>query len=545
LIPSQADVVIKVENPRQLAEAVINLDALKELQKFDVVKEYYNSTSVKRFYQLVAYFEKQLGAKQYDLVDKLAGGGLALGGKIDAKPKAVLVIQGRDEQAVQLFVEAGLKLVQEELARQGKKEKIDKGMYQNIETFSVGPEFRLARVGATLVIANHPDALQTSLDLHLNKGGQSVLDNKGVVKARKMLPPKMLAWAWLNLESVRKIPDTKEFFASPEKVSQLNVTAFGGFINVAKRSAFVCAGLYQKDNRFTFTVQFPEGTKGMPDLVGGWFPQGKGTSLPLLEPPNVLSSTSYYLDLAEFWKNRAKVLMPNELKGLEDVDKQAGPFLAGVKIGDLLQMSGSHQRIVVTQPTTSLYQRKSKVTVQSFALVHEMRDQEFAKKVDRVVRIGAVILTAQFNLELVEEDYKGVPIVTYKFPENKELKDDTLDIRFAFSPSYAWVGNQFIASSTRELCKDLIDVLQKEKNPKTSPVMLQSKFYSTGISAGLKGAEQEVLAQFVLSQGISLDKAKQELGKLTGMLDRLGTAQIETLYAPNSLKINFNLNLGK
>jgi hypothetical protein len=75
--------------------------------------------------------------------------------------------------------------------------------------------------------------------------------------------------------------------------------------------------------------------------------------------------------------------------------------------------------------------------------------------------------------------------------------------------------------------------------------MLQTKVYSAGVSAGLKSAEAEVLAQFVLSQGISLDKAKQELATLTKMLDTLGTARLDTLYGPNSLKINFQLNLGK
>src|SRR5436305_708637 len=127
LIPAKADAVIKIENARQLAESVYKLDALQELQKFDVVKEYYNSTNVKRFNQLVGYFEKQLGAKKYDLLDKLAGGGIALGLKIEPKPKAVLVIQGKDEQATQVFVDEAVKLVQKELERQGKKEKIVKG----------------------------------------------------------------------------------------------------------------------------------------------------------------------------------------------------------------------------------------------------------------------------------------------------------------------------------------------------------------------------------------------------------------------------------
>jgi hypothetical protein len=545
LIPAEADALVKIENARQLVEAVYNLEALKELQKFDVVKEYYNSTNVKRFNQLVEYFEKKIGAKKYELLDQLAGGGVAFGLKIEPKPKAVLVVQGKDEQATEVFFKAALQVLQQELERQGKKEKIAKGTYEKIETYNVGPEFHLARVGAAIIMANHADFLKASLNLHLGKGGQSLLASDSVQKARKLLPKEVHAWGWLNLNSVRKIPETKDFFESPEKVSQINVTFLGGFIDVAKRSEFACFGLYRKDNEFTLTVQFPEGTKGMSPMVAGWFPPEQGSSLPLLEPPNLLSSTSYYLDLAEFWKNRKKVLLPKELENLEKVDKDSANFLDGIKMSELLLASGAHQRIVVTQPTSSIYKRKPKVPVQSFAVVHEMRQPELGKKLDRVIRIGAVLVTLQVNVKLVEEDYKDVHIVTYRFSEEKDLPGDNQDIRFGFSPSYAWTKDQFIASSTLELCKNLIDELQKENKAKNSPTTFQTKVYSAGAAAGLKAAEEQVLTQFVLAQGISLDKAKQEFNTLVQMLQTLGTAQLETVYTPSNLKINFTLNLGK
>lgn len=451
LVPVQADVVVKIENPRQLAEAVYELDALKELQKFDAVKEFYNSTNVKRFNQLVDFYEKKLGAKKYDLLEKLAGGGMAAGLKIEQKPGAVLVIQGKDEKTVQEFFKTSIELVQQELARQEKKEKIVKKDYQGIETVGIGPEFCAAAFGSTMILASKPDALKASLDLHLNKGGQSVLTNKSLTKARKMLQEKMLAWAWLNLQSVRKIPDTKEFFETSEKVSQLNFTFFGAFVDVAKRSDFVCAGLYQKDKQFTLTVQFPAGLKGMSDKVAGLFPEKTGSTLPLLEPKNVLSSTSYNLDLALAWKNRAKVLLPQELKNTEDLDVQSGKFLAGVKMSELLLMSGAHQRVVVTLPTTSVYKKKPKLPIQSFAVVHEMGDPQLANKLDRIIRIGALALTTQFNLDLHEEKYKGVNIVSYRFVEDKPFKGDDQDIRFNFSPSYAWVGALMPVSNTSVL----------------------------------------------------------------------------------------------
>ena len=44
-------------------------------------------------------------------------------------------------------------------------------------------------------------------------------------QARKLLAPKLLAWGWLNLESVRKIPQSKEFFETPPARTTIETSA--------------------------------------------------------------------------------------------------------------------------------------------------------------------------------------------------------------------------------------------------------------------------------------------------------------------------------
>ena len=43
------------------------------------------------------------------------------------------------------------------------------------------------------------------------------------------------------------------------------------------------------------------------------------------------------------------------------------------------------------------------------------------------------------------------------------MKDDVNDLRFNFSPCFCRVGNQYVVSSTLELCRELIDMLVKEQ----------------------------------------------------------------------------------
>src|SRR3712207_6959561 len=59
--------------------------------------------------------------------------------------------------------------------------------------------------------------------------------------------------------------------------------------------------------------------------------------------------TTLFRSPGELWKNRTRVLKDKELQELEKFEKNSGRFLGGVKLGDLLSKTGSHQRFVITQ----------------------------------------------------------------------------------------------------------------------------------------------------------------------------------------------------
>src|SRR5579859_3047325 len=61
LVPDQADLFFQVDRPRRLIETVLRLDQVRQIQKLEAVREVYDSTNFRLFYQLIAYFEKQLG----------------------------------------------------------------------------------------------------------------------------------------------------------------------------------------------------------------------------------------------------------------------------------------------------------------------------------------------------------------------------------------------------------------------------------------------------------------------------------------------------
>ena len=91
-IPPAAQVVVVSDSPRKLAEAVTGLDAFQKAQKLPQYRAIYDSATAKRGFQLLALFEKELGAKWPDLLDQLAGNGVAFGLQFGDDPQPVIFV---------------------------------------------------------------------------------------------------------------------------------------------------------------------------------------------------------------------------------------------------------------------------------------------------------------------------------------------------------------------------------------------------------------------------------------------------------------------
>src|SRR5207244_12857336 len=75
-VPNQAEVVVQVDRPRHLIEAVEKNEQFQEAQKLAGIREYYDTTNFQMLYQLIGYFEKQLGKSRDEIIDDISAGGV-------------------------------------------------------------------------------------------------------------------------------------------------------------------------------------------------------------------------------------------------------------------------------------------------------------------------------------------------------------------------------------------------------------------------------------------------------------------------------------
>jgi hypothetical protein len=551
LIPAQADLLAEVKQPRRLVETLLNLDLVRQLKDFAPVQEQLQSTRARRFYQLLAYFEKELGRPWPELLDGVAGGGVALGVKFGPNPApTLLVIRGKDEELVRKFVRLGLKVIEQELARQDLlKEKPVKGSYHGVETIRLGNGLHLAVAGSALLVSNVEKGLQLGLDLHLGREKKSLADVPTLGEAARLLPPDCLASVWVNMETVRVATGVKDLYKKRPRANGGLTVLVGGLLDLLGRAPYVCAGLHRDGDGFLATIRLPRGREGMapPETALHLPPPGQPGSRPLLAPKGTLFADSFYLDVSRVWQDRAELFQAQQVTDFEAFDKKSAVFLAGNRVSKLLSQAGPYHRIVVVNQPKAGYKTQPKQHVPAFAFVLELRDPEaFGRSMEAVLRGAALLLTFQVKLQLVEETHKGCKIVGYRFPEDAPLKDDLNDVRFNFSPCFVRVGNQFVWCSTLELCRELVNLLQKEDgSPRGGPATAHVRLPSAGLADVLQSLQDQLVTQAILDQAVSPKEAREQVEKFITLLRRLGSLDLAARYADNEFRYDVRFKAGR
>lgn len=550
LLPAESDLLVQAPEPRRLVETLLANDTLKQLRQLAPIGELLDSTTARRFLQLTGYFEKELGAPWPKLLERLAGRGAAVGVQFGPNPAPVLaVIEGDDDQLTAQFFQLALRIAEQELARQEAKEMPIKGSYKGDTTARIGTAFYAAVAGAVLLLSNSETALHAGLDRYHDGGKKSMANAAGLEEAAKLLPPHPLLTLWLNMEKLRQSPAAKVAYQAPPRDDPFQTVVLGRYLDLLGRSPFVCAALAHDDRGLLATVRLPRGRDGADaDKLLHLPPAGAPGSRPLLEPQNVIYSGSDYFNIANIWKERKALFNDKQVKQFEKFDKQSSPFLLGNKIGKLLTQAGPYYRVVIAHQSSFGYKTTPKINIPAFALVWELTEPEaFAKSMEGILRAAALLLGGQVNLQLVEEKYRDCRLIGYRFPEKEPLKGDINDLRFNFAPCFARVGDQFVAASTLDLCRELVDLLRKEG---TSPARGHAsagrdRFYAAGAAAYLHSIEDFLVTQTALDRALTPAEARRQVQAFLEVIHGLGALTFEPRYHAKTFQYDIRLGAEK
>lgn len=550
--PESTDVVVKVEKPRALVEAILKHDLARQAQELQLVREFLDNATYRRFFQLVAHFEKELGAPWPELIDKLAGGGMALGFKYGAggNNPTLIAIQGTDEKTVGRFFDLGVSLLEEELTRQGAKEMPKRKTYQGVECVQLDKDAVIARAGDVLLFANKGDALKAGLDQHaaLKKDPKAPsVAGRATQQATSLLPPNPAVWLWVNLKPVKQLPEAKDVFTTPRN-DVVQTVLFAGILDVARRSDYVAAGLYADKGDFRLTIRMPAGRDGMAPDVELHLPKDPkvGGTLPLLEPKGVLFSYSFYFDFDALYQKREQILPPQVAKDFENGEKEISRFLIGSNLPKFLSQLGTHYRVVATRPEgVHGYKTQPDQKLPAFAVVVSMRDPAVAKTIKALVKGAALAAGQAASLEPWDEEIAGVSAYGYSFPEKGKFPDDPQNVRFNFQPTMGPYKDQYIFASNKGLFKELVGILDKEDRSRRSNANAQARVYAAGVGQYANIVPEQTLAATILGQAVKVGEARQQADALFKLLEKLGTGGFEMDITANQFRADLYLKTSK
>lgn len=553
LVPPHADFFIHAPKPWALVDEYAAVDAVRQFKSFHKVQDLLDSTGSRRFGQLVGYVEKRLGLPWPELLNRLTGGGAVLSARFGENAPALLVIQGTDEAVLKQFVAVAGELIEQEFLRQDGTARLTRARHRETDVLQAGKDFRAAVVGTTLLISNREEVLRQAIDRRLDGGpslgGQDGPDSPRA--ARAGLPGEPLVWSWISLRAAHASKEAKDTFATPRN-NFLATFFIGGWLDVAGRAPYLTVSLHRDGSGFRTLVRMPRGRADMaPGLTLHVPPEGKTGTLPLLEPEGVLYSKSYHFDLAELWARRANLFPAKQVQEFEAFDKRVAPFLFGTAPSKIYGYAGPHQRFVVAVQKTPGYRTTPAQRYPAAALVVSLRDPErFSATMEPLLRTAALlpVLGDQIKLHLVEEEYHGVTLIGYRFDEDAPLPADPQNTRLNASPCFVTVGDQFIASSTIELARSLVDeVLAQQKSPGvgTSSSAERSRLYGSGAAAALEQIRDRLLAETFLDQALSPAETRGEVGRFLDWVRSLGAVETDSGYGSRDFWYSVRLTLAK
>ncbi len=458
----------------------------------------------------------------------------------------VVILQGTDPKLTDKFFRNLREVVADEQARQGVIDEYKSESYRGIETFHIGENLYAAALDAALVYSNLPAALHAAIDQHLDPAKPSLLHDKSLTEARRLVPADSLAWAWISLSYTHSTKDFKNFAELPTNFFPPFGTA-GGLIDVLRRSPWAIAAIHSDGLGLALSVRMPRGTNGMHDIVKAHVPPpGQPGALPLLTPEGTLFTTSFYLDLAEFWKQRAVLLPADQLKQFEAGDKRSESILQGTRFSQFLEYAGARHRVVVARQENTGYSYQGDSHYPAFGWVFERRAPEsFEKAIDKPLNGAAFLLGLQYSILPIDETYKSVKIYGYRFVENDANKYRNEGALFNFSPCRARVGNQYIVGSTLDLTHRLIDALQKESaaapSVSSGVTTLQSRVAWSGVSNYLGGIKKQLVTQNVLQQGNTPEAATKEISLFLSLIDQLGKVESSIRMEPEQYQFDLRI----
>lgn len=399
-----------------------------------------------------------------------------------------------------------------------------------------------AGVGDTwLVAASTRDLLMKVLTLQSGNGKGALTEDEPFQAMTAHMGGEHLVRAYVNTDLVAKVKGSR---LVPEKLDNpLASILLGGLAELGGTSPFAGVTLDVQEDRFVLASGVAGDSRKLDEAHRVFFsdPSNPGTpAVPQL--PGLIGGFTFYLDLANWYKQREKLLDAAVLPGFDKFETGIANLLPGKDVGqDVVPLLGKNLLLVAAPQDYMHLEGRPGVKLPGFALVLELAKpdegadilQLFFQTISSILNIQA----GQQNRQpwvMSSETFKDVQISYGRYL--KKPTGDQLPLVFNFMPAAARVGDKFIISSSLGLCRQLIEDLQKPSDKQRPNRNLNLELYPQALSEILQ-ANQGLFEAQAIQKGKDAKQAVAEFSTILQLLRSFQAFRLSTTVKPESFQV--------
>ena len=266
-----------------------------------------------------------------------------------------------------------------------------------------------------------------------------------------------------------------------------------------------------------------------------------------------LFSLSTYRDIGEMWLRAGDLFDENTNDEMAKAESNLSTLFSGKDFAEeVLGAFKPEIQFIATRQDFSNAKAQPAIKLPAFAAVFALKDPEtmrpdfqrtFKSLIGFLNVIGAQ--NGHPQLDWDSKDNNGIEMISaYYSPDRDEPDLKRARIHFNFSPSVAFVGDQMVVSSSRELSGQLAEALQKASAAVSSATTNTAAILNVPtLRDVLQDNYSQLVAQNMLKEGRSRAEAEKQIGILMTVLSLFKDASIKLQVADNELSLNLAVQM--
>lgn len=541
-LPAGGIATVEISGLGPLMDRVQSSDVYREFLKSPAYQTWSDSDPGKKFRGGQAIVEAQLGLDAWTIAKNYLGRRMAFAVYPPAnrpQPDGVLLIETKDAAAVAYLKEKLKPLISLAGDKVTPSDRADGGWQLNL------PDSNTAvLIDQWILTANNPSLLEMTIKHLREPANDSLANDEQRQQMLRHMGSEHLIQGWVDLAWIKQQHGKRLI---PEKLDNpVGSLLLGGLFELTANSPYAGVTLDVGDADYRLAIGAAASVKNLGTAHQGFFQTADSpevVALPKLA--GMLGGFSLYRDVQAWYQQREALMVPQLMPEFDKFETGISNLLPGKDFGtEVLPLLGKRWTFVAAPQSFSHLGGKPGVQLPAFALLVDLaKPQEGAD----LMQMFFQTITAIVNIEagqkgrqpwvVTSESYHDVQISFAKYLDLP--KGDSLPMAYNFQPAMARVGNRFIATTSTELCRSLIDTLKGETaaaKPAGPTDNLVFELSPTVAADLLKLNESLVLARSVQS-GKSTEQAQYEIKTALEFLKRLEPVRLRTLFDAETIRL--------